>query len=51
MLRHGLSCHVESLAQVAERLAIPLMQPIQQPPAARIGQSPENSVIIDRHNT
>src|SRR6516162_1221700 len=39
MLRDRLAGHVESLAQLAKRLTIPAVQPIQQPPTARIGQS------------
>jgi hypothetical protein len=34
------------LAQLAERLAIPLVQPVQQLPPARIGQSAKHSILI-----
>ena len=46
MLRNRLAGHVEPLAQLAKRLAIPAMQPVQQPPAARIGRSAKHSIVI-----
>jgi hypothetical protein len=50
MLRDRLARHVQPPTQLAKRLAIPLMQPIQQPPAARIGQSAKHSILIHASN-
>src|ERR1700756_1419396 len=50
MLRDRLAGHVEPLAQLAERLAIPALQSIQQLPAARVGQSAKYSILIHAGN-
>src|SRR3984893_10156472 len=46
MLRDRLAGHAQPLAQLAQRLAIPAVQPLPQPPAARIGQSAKHSIVI-----
>jgi len=48
---NGLACHVEPLAKLGQRLAIPPVQPVEQVPAACISQSMEHSVVIFGHNT
>ncbi len=50
MLRYRLAGHVQPLAQLAKRLAILLMQPVQHLPAACIGQSAKHSVLIHASN-
>jgi hypothetical protein len=50
MLRHRLAGHVQSLAQLAERLTISAVQPIQQLPTASIGQSVKHSVVAHAGN-
>ena len=45
MLRDRLAGHVQPLAQLAKRLAVPLVQPVQQLPAARIRQSAKHSIV------
>ena len=50
MFRDRLAGHVQSAAQLAERLAVPLVQPVQQPTAARIGQSAKHSIVIHAGN-
>ena len=50
MFRDRLARHVQPPAQLAQRLAIPLVQPIQQLPSARIGQSTKHSIIIHASN-
>ena len=50
MLAHRLPRHLEVLAQLAECLAVVLSKPIQQQPAARVRQRPEDPVhLIVRH--
>ena len=48
---NGLACHVEPVAKLAQRLAIPLVQPVEQVSPACISQSMEHSVVIIAHNT
>src|SRR5262249_23694329 len=50
MLGHSLTRHLQPLAQLAQRLAILPVQPVQQLPAARIGQGPKYSVVIHVYN-
>src|SRR5271169_6253064 len=50
MLRHRLAGHVQPLAQLAKRLATLPVQPVQQLPAARIGQSTKHSIVIHTRN-
>jgi hypothetical protein len=50
MFRDRLAGHLQPLAQFPERLAIPAMQPIQQLPAARIGQSAKHRIVIHAGN-
>jgi hypothetical protein len=50
MLRDRLAGHVQSLAQLAERLPISAVQPIQQLPTASIGQSAKHSVVAHAGN-
>ena len=51
MLRDRLARHVQPLAQLAQRLTIPLVQPVQQLPAARIGQRAKHSIVIHAGDT
>src|SRR5258708_810505 len=46
MLGDCLACHVQPAAKIAEGLAILPVQPIQQPPAARVCQSAKHGVLI-----
>jgi hypothetical protein len=46
MFRDRLPGHFEPLTQLAKPLAIPAVQPVQQLPAARIGQSAKHSIVI-----
>jgi len=46
MLRDCLAGHVQPLAQLAQGLAIPAVQPIQQLPTICIGQSAKHSIVI-----
>jgi len=46
MFRDRLAGHVEPSANLAKRLAVPPVQPIQQSPAAGIGQSAKHNVLI-----
>ena len=48
MLGDGLSRHVQTTAQSAERLAILGVQPIEQFPTARVGQGFKN--VVDRRH-
>ncbi len=50
MLGHRLTRHLQPLAQLAQRLTIPPVQPVQQLPAARIGQGPKHSVVVHADN-
>jgi hypothetical protein len=44
MLAYRLPGHVESRAELAQRLAVPLVEAVQQQPPARVGQCPEGVV-------
>ena len=46
MLRHCLACHVEPVAQFAQGLPTPLMQPVQQLAAACIRERAKDCVIV-----
>ena len=46
MLRDSLARHIQPLAQLAKRLAVFSIEPVQQLPAACIGQGAKNSVVI-----
>ena len=46
VLAHGLPGHVQSRAELAQRLAVPLVEAVEQEPPARIGQRPEGSVHL-----
>ena len=46
VLRHCLACHVEPVAQFAQRLPAPSMQPVQQLAAACIGERAKDGVIV-----
>jgi hypothetical protein len=50
MLLDRLASHLQPLAQFAKRLAIPAVQPVEQLPAARIGQSAKHDVIVHAGN-
>jgi hypothetical protein len=50
MLRDRLAGHVQPLAQLAKRLTIPVVQPIQQLPTVCVGQSAKHSVLIHAVN-
>src|ERR1700726_16498 len=50
MLRDRLAGHVQPLAQLAKRLAIPAVQPIEQLPTICIGQSAKHSIVIHAGN-
>src|SRR5580704_5541183 len=50
MLRDRLAGHAQPLAQLAQRLAIPAVQPIQQLPTICIGQSAKHSIVIHAGN-
>ena len=41
---HRLPSHAASLAKLAQRLAIPRLEVVQQPPPHRVGQRPEDGV-------
>ena len=45
-IRCALARHVEVFAELVERLAIVCMKHVQQPPAARIGESLEQRVVV-----
>ena len=45
VLGHRLPRHVEPLAQIAERLPIARVQPIEQPAPACVGQCTKHQVI------
>lgn len=42
MLRHRLPCHIQVLAELAQGLAVARIEPIEQLPAARVGECFEN---------
>ena len=46
MFRHGLAGHVEALAEIAQRLAVPVAQPVEKLAAAGVCQRFEDGVII-----
>jgi hypothetical protein len=46
MFRDRLPRHVQPLAQLAKRLTISLVQPVQQSPAAGISQSAKHRVLV-----
>src|SRR5215831_17449597 len=46
MLRHRLPGHVESLAQLAQRLAVLASEAVQQLATARIRQRAEDSIVV-----
>ncbi|BBU29720.1 hypothetical protein BTHE68_34540 [Burkholderia sp. THE68] len=46
MLRHGLARHAKAVAQIAERLAILRVQPVEQLPAARVRKRAKNRIVI-----
>ncbi|MCY1561545.1 hypothetical protein D9M68_988120 [compost metagenome] len=46
VLRHGLAGHVHVLTQGRERLAVVLVQQIQQAPATRVGQRFEDFIDV-----
>ena len=46
MLRDRLAGHFQPLAQLAQGLAIPAVEPIQQLPTICIGQSAKHSIVI-----
>src|SRR5262245_11961525 len=46
MLRHRLAGHVESLAQLAQRLAVLASEAVQQLATARIRQRAEHSIVV-----
>ena len=50
MFRDRLPGHFEPLTQLAKRLAISALQPIQQLPAARIAEKPKHSIVIHAGN-
>jgi len=50
MLRDRLTGHVQPLAKLAKPLAILPVQPVQQLPAASVGQSAKHSVLIHANN-
>ena len=50
MFRDRLVAHVEPPAQLAKRLTVLAVQPIQELPAARIGQSPKHCIVIHAGN-
>ena len=52
VLAHRLARHFEVLAQLAERLAVVLPQPVQQQPTARVRKRLEDHVhLVVRHPT
>ena len=52
MLAHRLARHFQVLAQLAQRLAVVLAEPIQQQPTARVRQCLEDHVhLVVRHPT
>jgi hypothetical protein len=46
MLRDGLARHGEAAAKLAEGLAVPRLQPIEQLPPAGIGQGAKKGIVI-----
>ena len=46
VLAHRLARHVQPRAQLAQRLAVALVQAVEQQPPARIGQRPEHLVHV-----
>src|SRR5215467_8691987 len=46
MLRHRLARHFESLAHLAQRLAVLASEAVQEPTAARIRQRAEDSIVV-----
>ena len=46
MLGDRLAGHLQPLAQLAQRLTIPVVQPIQQLPTVCIGQSAKHGVLF-----
>ncbi len=51
MLRRRLAGHAELLAQLGERLAVPLMQAVEHGPPGRVGQRLEDAVSVFGHAT
>src|SRR3954453_16440967 len=50
MLRYRLARHGQPLAQLAQRLAVPRVQPVQQPSPARVRQGTEDGVVAHHRN-
>jgi hypothetical protein len=50
MLGDRLTGHLQPLAQLAERLTIPVVQPIQQLPTVGVGQGAKHNVLIHEVN-
>jgi len=50
MLGDCLACHVQSLTQFTERLAVLRVEPVQQPAAVHICQSSKNRVVVNPEN-
>ena len=46
MLGDGLARHVEPLAELAERLAVLAVQPVEEAPAACVGQGAKDRIVI-----
>ena len=46
VLAHRLAGHVQPCAELAERLAVPFVQAVEQEPPARVGQRPEDLVHL-----
>lgn len=50
MLGDSLPGHVQALTELAQRLSIPMMQPVQQLPAADVRQRAKNGVVVHAGN-
>jgi hypothetical protein len=50
MLGDSLARHGEPFAELDQRLAVALMQPVEQQAAARVGKGAENSVVVHVDN-
>lgn len=46
-----LTCHLQPLAQLPQRLAIPGVEPVQQRAAAAVGQGSKDRVVLHHRHT
>ncbi|GAB7522993.1 hypothetical protein PBS_19770 [Paraburkholderia sp. 2C] len=50
VLRDGLARHGKPFAELNQRLAVALMEPVEQQAAARVGKGTKNGVVVHVDN-